>query len=137
MKRKTKERDSSILGYEFMHMRCCAHILNLIVQNGLKYIHESITKVQNVMLYVRASPTRFEKFQECFDKESIKAKCLLTFNVPTRWNSTYFMLDYALKFVREFDRLEEEDGNYKLYFNKVYENGKIHLAILIRKMLIL
>ena len=31
VKKKTKERDSSILGPEFMHMRCCAHILNLIV----------------------------------------------------------------------------------------------------------
>ena len=30
VKKKTKERDSSILGDEFMHMCCCAHILNLI-----------------------------------------------------------------------------------------------------------
>ena len=62
VKKKTKERDSSILGGEFMHMRCCAHILNLIVQNGLKSIHESIAKVQNAVRYVRASLARFEKF---------------------------------------------------------------------------
>ena len=47
MKKKTKERDNSILGGEFMYMRCCAHILNLIVQRGLKSIHESIAKVRN------------------------------------------------------------------------------------------
>ena len=47
VKKKTKERDNSILGGEFMYMRCCAHILNLIVQSGLKSIHESIAKVRN------------------------------------------------------------------------------------------
>ena len=29
--RKTKDRVGSLLGCEFLHMRCCAHILNLIV----------------------------------------------------------------------------------------------------------
>ena len=62
VKKKTKERDNSILGGEFMYMRCCAHILNLIVQSGLKSIHESIAKVQNVVRYVRATLARFEKF---------------------------------------------------------------------------
>ena len=34
------------------------------------------------------------------------------------------MLDCALKFVRAFDRLEEEDGHYKLYFCEADGNGK-------------
>ena len=49
VKKKTKERDSSILGGEFMHMHCCAHVLNLIVQSRLKSIHESIANVQNAV----------------------------------------------------------------------------------------
>ena len=48
---------------------------------------------------MRASPARFEKFQECVENEKIKAKCLLSLDVPTMWNSTYLMLDCALKFV--------------------------------------
>ena len=91
--KKTKERDRSILGGEFLHMRCCAHILNLIVQSGLKFIHESIAKVRNAVRYVRASPARLEKFQDCVENEKIKVKCLLSLDVPTRWNSTYLMLD--------------------------------------------
>ena len=42
----------------------------------------------------------------------------------TRWNSTYLMLDCALKFVRAFGRLEEEDGHYKLFFCEADGNGK-------------
>ena len=121
--KKSTERDSSILGGELMHMRC-KHLLNLIVQSRLKSIHESIAKVRNAVQYVRASPARFEKFQECVENLKIKAKFLLSLNVPTRWNSTYLMLDYALKFVRTFDRLEEEDGHDKLYFREIDGNGK-------------
>ncbi|KAL0016122.1 hypothetical protein SO802_003191 [Lithocarpus litseifolius] len=124
VKKKTKKRDSSILGGEFMHMCCCAHILNLIVQSGLKSIHESIAKVWNAVRYVRASLVRFEKFQECVENEKIKAKCLLSLDVPTRWNSTSLMLDCTLKFVRAFDRLEKEDGHYKLYFCEADGNRK-------------
>ena len=73
---------------------------------------------------MRASPIRFEKFQEYVDKEKIKTKCLLSLDVPTRWNSIYLILDCALKFVRVFDRLEEEDEHYKLYFCETDGNGK-------------
>ena len=74
--------------------------------------------------YVRASPARFKKFQECVENEKIKAKCLLFLDVSTRWNSTYLMLDCALKFVRAFDTLKDEDGHYKLYFCEAKSNGK-------------
>ena len=42
---KKKKRKKEIIAYEFMHMCCCAHILDLIMQSGLKSIHESIAKV--------------------------------------------------------------------------------------------
>jgi hypothetical protein len=45
LKRKNRDKVNVILDNEFMHMRCCAHILNLIVTNGLKEVSDSIVKV--------------------------------------------------------------------------------------------
>ena len=55
LRRKTKDRVGSLLGCEFLHMHCCAHILNLIVQDGLKFLNESIVKVRNAVRYVKSS----------------------------------------------------------------------------------
>ena len=37
-------------------------------------------------------------------------------DVPTRWNSTYLMLQSALKFRAAFDRLKDDDSGYESYF---------------------
>ena len=97
LRRKTKDRVDSLLGCELLHMRCCAHILNLIVQDGLKDLNESIVKVRNVVRYVKSSLNRFEKFKACVEKEKIQSKSLLCLDVSTRWNSTYLMLESAQK----------------------------------------
>jgi hypothetical protein len=39
-------------------MRCCTHILNLIVQNGLKEITDSIQKIRDSVKYFRRSQVR-------------------------------------------------------------------------------
>ena len=116
LRRKTKDRVGSLLGCEFLHMRCCAHILNLIVQDGLKDLNESFVKIRNVVRYVKSSPNRFEKFKACVEKEKIQSKSLLCLDVSTRWNSTYLMLESALKFVAAFERMEEDDGHFLRYF---------------------
>ena len=82
LRRKTKDRVGSLLGCEFLHMCCCAHILNEIVQDGLKDLNESIVKVRNAMRYVKPSPNRFVKFKACVEKEKIQSKSLLCIDVP-------------------------------------------------------
>ena len=49
-------------------------------------------------------------------KEKIQSKSLLCLDVSTRWNSTYLMLESALKFVVAFERMEEDDGHFLHYF---------------------
>ena len=79
-------------------MRCCVHILNLIMGDGLKEIDTSIARVREAVRYVKSSLNRNQTFRSIMERLGIESKCLLSLDVPTRWNSTYFMLDTAEKF---------------------------------------
>ena len=107
-----------------MHIRCFAHILNLIMQNELKSMQKSIAKVWNDVRDVRASRARIEKFHKWVENQKIKAKCLLSLDIPSKWNSTYHILHCALKIVRAFERFEEENGHNKHSFCEVDWNWK-------------
>ena len=98
---------------EFFHIRCCAHILNLIVQDGLKEIDESVIKIQESIKYVKGSSGRKKKFMDCVAQVSLESKKGLRGDVPTRWNSTYVMLDSALFYRRAFIHLHLRDSNYR------------------------
>jgi hypothetical protein len=106
-----------------MHVRCCAHIVNLIVCAGLKDIDDSIVKIRNAVRFVRSSPSRlvFNQYAERLKIGSKKSVCL---DVATRWNSTYMMMLYATdKFDVIFMRLEKTNSRYLSYF-EVDSKGK-------------
>ncbi|XP_061340052.1 zinc finger BED domain-containing protein RICESLEEPER 1-like [Gastrolobium bilobum] len=98
---------------EFFHVRCCAHILNLIVQEGLKEVDASIVKVRESVKYVKGSQARKQKFLQCVAQSSLASRRGCRQDVPTRWNSTFLMLDSALFYKRAFMHLELSDSNYK------------------------
>jgi len=105
-----------VMDGQFFHMRCCAHILNLVVSDGLKELHKSITSIRNFVRFVRSSPQRLDKFRECIEFLKIECKKLLCLDVPTRWNSTYMILDAAIKFQVAFEKLNNEDTSYMACF---------------------
>jgi hypothetical protein len=112
LRKRTAHKAGPILENRFMHVRCCAHILNLIVSEGLKDVNDSIVKVRSAVKYVKSSPPRFENFKTCIEREKITFKGLLSLDVPTRWNSTFKMLEGAEKYQSAFELMEEHDGNY-------------------------
>jgi hypothetical protein len=102
----------------FFHLRCCAHILNLVVGDGLKQNEVSISSVRNAVRFVRSSAPRSAKFKECIEFAKIGCKKLLCLDVQTRWNSAYLMLEAAEKFQVAFEKLEGEDSSYLDYFGE-------------------
>ena len=84
-------RDGSLL-----HMRCCAHILNLIVKDGLEVVKEGVENIRDSVAYWTATPKRKEKFEETAKQLRIPYNRNLALDCPTRWNSTYKMLEIAI-----------------------------------------
>ena len=97
-----------------MHMHCIAHILNLIVNEGLKDANISIKSVREAIRYVRNSPSRLRKFREYSELDGVECKSSLSLDVPTRWNSTYLMLKIASTYEKAFQFYEEHESNFRL-----------------------
>ena len=116
LKEATNMWKRTVLGNEFVHVRCCAHILNLIVTNGLKHYNKSIDRMRHAVRYVKVSPNRLQTFKRCVEKVKIELKAILCLDVTTRWNFTYKMLENAEKFEHAFKRMEYEDLDYILHF---------------------
>ena len=87
-------------------MRCCADILNLIVGDGMREIDASIAEVREAVRYVKCSPNRNKTFVGFVERLGIESKSVLCLDVPTRWNSTYLMLETAQKFEKVFIRMD-------------------------------
>ena len=88
-------------------MHCIAHILNLVVTEGLKESGMSVKRVREAVKYIRNSPARLHKFEKFADLPSVECKCSLSLDVPTRWNSTYVMLKTTCLFDKVFKKDEE------------------------------
>ncbi|KAJ9553289.1 hypothetical protein OSB04_017334, partial [Centaurea solstitialis] len=113
LKRRLNTWKNSVLDSEHLHMRCCAHILSLVVKEGLKEVDDSIYRIRSAVKYTRSSPARLQRFRECVEKVKVATKGLVCLDVETRWNLTYLMLESAIKFEMAFDMLEEQDNKYK------------------------
>ncbi|KAL2895737.1 Zinc finger BED domain-containing protein RICESLEEPER 2 [Bienertia sinuspersici] len=100
-----------ICGGKLFHVRCCAHILNIMLQHGLKQVKPIIKNVHDTVDYLNGSEARMMKFAELVQQFNIKERKLIL-ECKTRWNSTYDMLAIAIKFKEVFFRLALEDSEY-------------------------
>lgn len=107
-----KPKNALLVSGELFHVRCGAHILNLIVQEGLEALRDVIRNIRETVKYVRHSQSRIERFEKV-SKQVHAPQTKLFYDVPTRWNSTFLMLVDSLKFREAFSRFAELDRDYK------------------------
>jgi hypothetical protein len=97
---------------KLLHMRCAAHILNLImkdglenliVKDGLEVIQPTVAKIRDRIAFWTAAPMRVEKFEEIAKYVRVHVEHKLGLDCKTRWNSTYKMLNIALPYEAAFN----------------------------------
>ncbi|KAM0060533.1 putative transcription factor/ chromatin remodeling BED-type(Zn) family [Helianthus debilis subsp. tardiflorus] len=99
-------------GGRLFHVRCCAHILNLLVKDGLSVIEDVIEEVREAVKYINHSESRRQSFSNVAQQLQVRDRKLLI-DVPTRWNSTYDMLSLAIKFKDVFPRYADYEPHFQ------------------------
>ncbi|CAN1176862.1 Putative AC transposase [Linum perenne] len=103
---------TNMMGGKYLHMRCVAHIVN--VGAGLEEMGLSVRRVREAVRWVVASPAREQSFQKNVDFKEIESSRKLCLDVPTRWNSTFLMLDVAALYEYAFKLYEQEEPIFKI-----------------------
>lgn len=83
------------LAFGKRHIPCFAHILNLVAQNSMQQCTELqslIIKVKNIVTWFKQSNIASNELRKATQKET-----KLIQEVPTRWNSTYYMIERFLE----------------------------------------
>ncbi|XP_073062862.1 zinc finger BED domain-containing protein RICESLEEPER 2-like isoform X2 [Primulina eburnea] len=111
LKENLSYKNSLPLSGKLFHVRCCAHILNILVQDGLSEIQNIISNVRDTVKHISASEHRIKIFSEIAKQLQLSSKKLIL-DCCTRWNSTYFMLSTALEFKDVFPRYQQRDPTY-------------------------
>jgi hypothetical protein len=83
-----------VLNGKLLHVRCCAHILHLLVQDGIGRIKEIVENVRESVKFINQSEARLQTFSQIAQQQKLGGKksildCpralqqnVLSFNLP-------------------------------------------------------
>ncbi|KAK3205449.1 hypothetical protein Dsin_019495 [Dipteronia sinensis] len=91
------ERNIPQAGGYFFHQRCACHIINLVVQSGLKEVSNRIERIRDAISWIGSSNPRFQEFGRHCTLNGLQPRRFQT-DMPVRWNSTYLMLKNCLEY---------------------------------------
>lgn len=74
-----------------LYVRCCAHIVNILVQDGMKIIHEGIKKIQELSKHINSLPSQIKDFNVIALVNGLPTKCGIPLDIPNLWNFTFRM----------------------------------------------
>ncbi|OAY60649.1 zinc finger BED domain-containing protein RICESLEEPER 1 [Manihot esculenta] len=95
-------------------IRCAASLLRLMVHDLLEVFSEVTHKIRESIRYVRSSHVTLMKFNEIASQGGVESQKCLCLDNPSRWDSTYFMLEVSLEYRWAFSLLQEQDSAYSM-----------------------
>ncbi|KAK1383599.1 BED-type domain-containing protein [Heracleum sosnowskyi] len=93
---KLKRDLNPFLNGEFFHSRCACHVLNRVVQDGLKMVLPITSKIRQLVSYCYGPNKRRQDFCKFVRGQGLKY-LKPAVDMPIRWNSTYKMLKRAFR----------------------------------------
>nr|KAJ0201720.1 hypothetical protein LSAT_V11C600324670 [Lactuca sativa] len=101
------------------HIRCMAHIINLVVKMGSKHEVYHVKILQDVVKYIRASPQQNKTFKQAMKDAAVESQRFLCGETPTRWNSTFELLRSAYDVKYAFLEYSHQDPMFQKTVGRV------------------
>ncbi|KAL7588687.1 hypothetical protein Lser_V15G36469 [Lactuca serriola] len=114
------------------HIRCMAHIINLVVKMGLKNEVYNVKNLQDAVKYIRASPQRIKTFKQAMKDAAVESQRFLCGEIPTRWNSTFELLRSAYDVKDAFLEYSHQDPMFQKTMGRVPSHSDFEM---IKKMM--
>ncbi|KAH9623606.1 hypothetical protein KSS87_005765 [Heliosperma pusillum] len=91
------QMDDILLNGDLVHVRCCAHIINLSAQEGLAFLAPLLEPIKTCINWTRNARSMKTQWKTLCDKHGLRNKQWGT-DCATRWNSTYKLIKQALRY---------------------------------------
>ena len=98
----------------YFHVRCLAHVINLVVKEGITKVDNAMHRLRKSFLYIHGSAGRLEAFNHALVASSLNPKIRHPLkDVPTRWNASYLMIESSLPCKLAFQNLEMNNEKFQ------------------------
>ena len=104
-----------------------AHILNILVQDGMSVVGHAIELIIDLVRHVNSSASRIQAFNEIAERECIATKTGLVFDIPNRSNSTHAMILEAIEYkivLKRYTTSQQQPFPTELEWSKTESIGK-------------
>jgi len=104
-----------------------AHILNILVQDGMSVVGHAIELIIDLVRHVNSSASRIQAFYKIAERECIATKTGLVLDIPNRSNSTHAMILEAIEYkivLKRYTTSQQQPFPTELEWSKTESIGK-------------